>query len=711
MSSYSTSGADQAAHVQQAVKEAHILIVDDMPLMRRMIGTSLERGGFSNLSYAEDGDIALKRINDQPPDLVILDLNMPSMSGYDVCKALRAEKKTKHLPILVQSASETAEERVEVFAVGATDFVSKPINHPELLARVRMHLQNRFLISSLSDYRSRMRSELDMAHDMQQSLLPENDTITALEAAAAGTFEAVYQASSELGGDLWGCWVLPDNMIGMFVLDVSGHGVSAALNTFSLHATMARYESEKSDPARFLLSLNKSLAKILPTGQFATMFYAVLDCETSKLTYAGAGAPPPFIVSENAIRSLDSSGLPIGIISSATYENLEDELKPGESLICYSDVLIEAKGEGDAFLGEEGLKALIADLLESGSRESVVARTIERFRADREEQLPDDLTAIALHRTALLAEAHEGAAEDEQATLDSYATPVVVAMGDWEYDDFDVPSMSGRDLHVVSVSDVEELKTYSRNNTARLGAFVIDGALGSDVCEAAILTIDHGFKDAGGEVFIVCAKDSRLEGLVDKISYVVPNLGLKAFRRQLSQSVSDFVRIEALKQELENRPKDSEPIEQGVFQFKTRHEAQSLAGMLAAHCPTPIPVAIGLSELFLNAIEHGCLNIGHEEKGDLIDQGLLEDEIIARQRDPLYSERFATVEFNRIDVEYTFIVKDPGDGFNHEKYLAEQEAHTKKHGRGIVMAKGCFTQLTYEGCGNEVRAVYLALDD
>lgn len=391
-------GRSQA--LEEGVSHAHILIVDDMGLMRKMIGVCLQRGGFRNLTFAEDGADALEQIAEKVPDLVILDINMPKVTGYEVCRQLRADPKTENLPILVQSASETAEERVEVFAVGATDFVSKPINHPELLARVCMHLENRFLISSLSDFQTRMQNELLMAREMQHSLLPEASLMDEVAELSGAVFEAHYKASFELGGDLWGTWPLPDNQIGLYVLDVSGHGVGAALNTFSLHATMARFEDKKTDPAAFLSSLNQSICQTFQTGQFATMFYGVLDCKTNVLTFAGAGAPPPLIFGPNGRRKLDSSGFPIGIIKSAKYQNIVDEITPGESIFCYSDVLIEAIQPDGTMLGEEGLITCLERLETLGSRETLVTRFLEEFYAGQGEHLPDDLTAIALHRQA-----------------------------------------------------------------------------------------------------------------------------------------------------------------------------------------------------------------------------------------------------------------------------------------------------------------------
>jgi serine phosphatase RsbU (regulator of sigma subunit) len=377
---------------------ANILVVDDMQLMRKMIGMCLERAGYTNLSYAEDGDDALRIIEENMPDLVILDLNMPRMSGYEVCKALRANPQTESLPILIQSASETAEERVEVFAVGATDFVSKPINQPELMARVQMHLENRFMIRNLSDFHGHMQRELSMAKEMQHALLPEQSLISQIEQDADIIIEAEYQASFELGGDLWGMWSVDEQSAGLFVLDISGHGVGASLNTFRVQATMGRYKHLYNDPAAFLKSLNDDLVESFPLGQFGTMFYAVINFETGDVTYAGAGAPRPFIIGDDTIRTLDSSGTPIGIIASATYENLTDQLNKGESLFCYSDVLIETPFSGGDMLGEDGLRDLVMEHRKNGEASSLVSNILKTFFAGIQTSLPDDLTAVAFHR-------------------------------------------------------------------------------------------------------------------------------------------------------------------------------------------------------------------------------------------------------------------------------------------------------------------------
>lgn len=685
-------GRNQA--LPEGVSSAHILVVDDMPIMRKMIGMCLERGGFSNLTYAEDGDDALAQIAETAPDLIILDINMPRVSGYDVCKQLRAEPATSDLPILVQSASETAEERVEVFAVGATDFVSKPINQPELLARVCMHLENRFLIRSLSDFQDRMQTELNMAREMQQSLLPEAQVITQVEETGNAKIEAFYKASSELGGDLWGVWPLDNNKLGIYVLDVTGHGVGAALNTFSLHATMARFENKKHDPASFLDSLNSSLVGSFQLGRFATMFYGVLDCETNELLYAGAGAPRPIIFGPNGSRRLDSSGLPVAILKSATYENRVDKLEPGESLFCYSDVLVEAEQPGGDILGEDGLVSWVEDAAEKGPRNTVVERLLDRFYAGQDELLPDDLTAVAIHR----------AAGNVAANAEFEDTPTVLLVASKDsplFPQYENLMSPGLRVHRAALEELGSEVVLGSNDD--YSAIVIDGGVGFDRAEQKLSRIDSQYIEAGGPVVLVLDGEPDPNDDIlsfERAKYFDGQKGGEQLRRFLAQEASDYVRICALKAALADRETDEQLDLGGSYRFTSRKEAQQLAMMFSQASKDPVPLAIGLSELFLNAIEHGCLEIGHDEKGELIENGLLNDEVKRRRNSEKYRHRFAMVKVAQAGNRVKFRVEDPGPGFDFAAYLAEENGHRKKHGRGISMAKGCFASLVYEGKGN-----------
>lgn len=388
---------------EQSVADARILgsrilVVDDVGLMRKMIGHYLAVAGFEDVIYATDGDQVASLVEEQDPALIILDINMPTMSGYEVCKVLRSDPKTAALPILIQSAVEAPQERAEAFEVGATDFVSKPINPPEMIARVKIHLENQLLIKDLSHYKSHMDRELSAARSMQESLLPRATDIKELETKYGAHIESDYQASFELGGDLWGGWAIDENRIGLFVLDMTGHGVGSALNTFRAHATMRQLKNMRADPAAFLTALNSELYGELPLGQFATMFYGVIDFDAETLTFSGAGAPQPIIFNDGEAKFIDSSGYPVGIIETPDYETRRVSFPKGTSLFCYSDVLVEQTQADGSLLGEDGFFELVSNRVKDarGRSDILTALLADVLGADRG-ALSDDLTAVILH--------------------------------------------------------------------------------------------------------------------------------------------------------------------------------------------------------------------------------------------------------------------------------------------------------------------------
>lgn len=272
------------------------------------------------------------------------------------------------------------------------------------------------------------------------------------------------------------------------------------------------------------------------------------------------------------------------------------------------------------------------------------------------------------------------------------------------FTDLESPSLA-----IVQAQTTTCLYEYSRNETCKLSAIVIDAAIGWEAIEAAVEQVHSNFKKDEGPILVVMDGEQEADDPLNKIKHIKTidrHLGARALRRFLAEEIERYSIVCALRREMDKRTSAIGQIVQGIFQFKTRREAQNLATMLSLTCKEPMPVALGLTELFVNAIEHGCLEIGHDEKGQLLETGQLADEIKRRQQVPAYRDRVATVDFRREGDALFFTVKDPGPGFNYETYMVSQDSHAKKHGRGIMMAKGCFSSLSYHGCGNEVHAVY-----
>ena len=161
------TGASASSEARQiGIYDCLILVVDDTEFNRTLITAMLRQAGFRRIQHAVDGIDALQKIGDELPDLVILDIVMPGLDGFEVCRHLRAEPRFSDLPVLVQTALSNTEDRNKAFQLGTTDLITKPIDRNELLARVRIHLENRVLIQDLQLYRARLESELGMAREM-----------------------------------------------------------------------------------------------------------------------------------------------------------------------------------------------------------------------------------------------------------------------------------------------------------------------------------------------------------------------------------------------------------------------------------------------------------------------------------------------------------------------------------------------------------------
>lgn len=267
-----------------------------------------------------------------------------------------------------------------------------------------------------------------------------------------------------------------------------------------------------------------------------------------------------------------------------------------------------------------------------------------------------------------------------------------------------------REFRVVHVSNREDLAEATRSKYKHLGAFIIEDDRNAASLSELIDDIDPGFRDSGGPVIVVVDseadydEDTLLQAGASKV--FESKLGQRTLRLITSIEIEEFGRIRLLRTELQKRASAIGQIVKGQFRFKTRREAQNLATMLSMTCPNPMPIAIGLTELFINGVEHGCLGIGHNEKGQLIEEGRLAEEIENRRSQPEYADRYVTVDFRREPNRLFFEIKDGGEGFDYRSYVGEAEGHSKKHGRGIMMAKGCFEELVYKGNGNEVHAVH-----
>jgi CheY-like chemotaxis protein len=243
--------------------------------------------------------------------------------------------------------------------------------------------------------------EMGVARSMQSELLPPPAELAWLAKRYGVRISGFFEPSSALGGDLWGLDPLDDHRFMLWLADFSGHGVTAALNTFRLHTLVEHTTEDRDRPAAFLAELNQRLVGLLPRGQYATMLYGVVDVRQGRFTYAAAAAPRPLVAQPGQPVVLgDGSGLPLGVSRAAVYAERSLDLPPGAVLFLSSDALAESPAECGTKLGQGGVAELVRDVVTARAGEVDVDSMLAPFLATVKRPLRDDLTAVCCRMPA-----------------------------------------------------------------------------------------------------------------------------------------------------------------------------------------------------------------------------------------------------------------------------------------------------------------------
>ena len=402
MGAAAAAGEPGTGDRRPAITDCHILVVDDTDFNRTLIGALLNEAGFHNVAYAKDGFEALAHIEARTPDLLILDIMMPGMDGFEVCRRLRADHAYADLPVLVQTALSSSDDRNKAFAAGTTDLISKPLDRTELLARVRIHLENRVLIRDLQTYRARVEGELAMARSMYDHLLPSAALRASLKDSAGVELRSHTILSSDMGGDIWGVLPLSGGRFGVFLLDMAGRGVSAALNAFRMHTLIHELAPTLGEqPAVFLAELNGRAVSLLELGQHATFIYGVVDGAAERFTYAAAAATNPLLIPPGGapLRFGDAAGLPVGIEAGHRYEERTLPFPAGSVLALYSNAVLDALDAAGGCDGGNALGCVVTKAV-AGSGGDAFAAVTGALTAALGDAPGDDHTLVWIERAA-----------------------------------------------------------------------------------------------------------------------------------------------------------------------------------------------------------------------------------------------------------------------------------------------------------------------
>ncbi len=388
------SSAETIRH--EDLSQAKVLIIEDDKSNQALLGGLLSQLGIKQIEIAEDGVLGLNKVLTFEPDLIILDIGMPKLNGYEVLKRLKSTPVTHAIPVLIQTASDTREARDKTFKSGASDFITKPINPLEFFARVRIHLENKMLVNRLQKRLKQIHQELSTAQSMQMGLLPHAERMQNIHRRYGLDIASYFEPSDKLGGDFWQIIELDRYRIGFYLCDFSGHGLASALNTFRLHTLIFQMHEKIKQPSDFLTILNHHLYALLQRGQFATFFFGIYNLSNKTLTYSGAAAPAPFHWDGKKWHILTTRGLPLGISQSAVYEDKTISFKPGNRLFIYSDALTETVNTQNEQMSVKELMRFVKELsVQMPVREGLTG-IMNRFFSFAPPPINDDITAVLI---------------------------------------------------------------------------------------------------------------------------------------------------------------------------------------------------------------------------------------------------------------------------------------------------------------------------
>ena len=387
-----------------AGQPANILVVDDTAANLQVLAGMLKDRGYK-VRPVPSGKLALQAARHDPPDLILLDINMPDMNGYEVCQQLKADDKLKGIPVIFISALTEPLDKVKAFALGGVDYLTKPFQMEELHARVETHLKLRRLQIDLEEYsrhlelaRERLKLDLEMARGVQRGILPLK-----LPEVPGYEFFAHYEPAYEVGGDYYDFIPLPRQRMAVLVGDVAGKGVAAALLMAKLSADARFCMLTEPDPAAAFTRLNSLMNQLGLAGRFVTLLAAILDPESHTVTLVNAGHPPPLIY-HRATRTVGeaisskAAGLPLGVSDGIKYPSCQVHLEPGDSILAFTDGVTEAMNLQDLQLETKGVHAAVQGGTYSPRLlvEQVV-KAVKQFTAGRSQN--DDISLVGFGRT------------------------------------------------------------------------------------------------------------------------------------------------------------------------------------------------------------------------------------------------------------------------------------------------------------------------
>jgi len=379
-----------------ATNQASILVVDDTPANLTLM-TGLLQDSY-HVRAAISGEKALKiALSDNPPDLILLDIMMPEMDGYEVCRRLKADANSRDIPIIFLTAMSEAADEEKGLSLGAVDYITKPISPPITLARIQTHIALYQQKKALIESQRALATELNEAAEYIYNALPA-------EIAGAVTTRWKHIPSTALGGDAFGYHWIDQDHLAIYLLDVCGHGVGSALMSVSAINVLRSQSLTSADfksPASVLGAINNAFLMEEHNNKFFTIWYGVYQVSSHTLRFASAAHPPALLLTQDASgkqawHELKTQNLMIGFDQDMVFKESSIALEKCNKLYVYSDGVYEIERANGEVVTLEQFSAILRDI--STCDASQVDDILQRMRelALTSERFEDDFSLLEL---------------------------------------------------------------------------------------------------------------------------------------------------------------------------------------------------------------------------------------------------------------------------------------------------------------------------
>jgi sigma-B regulation protein RsbU (phosphoserine phosphatase) len=366
-----------------------VLLIDDQMIIAEAVKRLLSDQSDIFFHYCPDPSKALATAMLVKPTVILQDLVMPEVDGLLLVKYFRANPATRDIPIIVLSVKEDPQIKAEAFALGANDYVIKLPDRLELIARIRYHsnayirlLERNEVFKKLEESQKILQKELADAAAYVQSLLPEP-----IKNHVAVDWR--YIPSMQLGGDAFGYHWLDERYFAIYLLDVCGHGVGAALHSISIINILRSHNLPRAnfhDPSSVLKELNHAFQMEDHNNMFFTIWYGVFDKETKQIIYSSGGHPPAILLTGKSAESakcyeLKTRGIVIGAFPEADFENAMCQVEEFNRLFVFSDGVYEIpKSDGSIMNFHEFKDLLLKTPRRKGSELDYILQFIQNIQ-------------------------------------------------------------------------------------------------------------------------------------------------------------------------------------------------------------------------------------------------------------------------------------------------------------------------------------------